>query len=437
MDDAVRSVDLRSKVLSGTLSGNGIVSLLAQAHAQQEYEAKLAVAHSIDADQQQLAAPSTEWSDLLDKFFPLFHGLIQYATQPQLAKTPILRSWANNQSASAWISSEFTRVAPGMGAIFFQTLAITGDTNLYLPINIYAVELSQLVSSKSTYMDKTAAANLTSIMCQDVFSQTSSFHNFATAPPVPFAESYTACRNSLSYAMTSSFGSAFAASSAYATAIWAVFGTLFVLFLRQYSTTVIVTETKEKVIEMILTDMKDESLRETIEMLHDRLEKIEQSSSSSSSSTSLARPHPHEQSSLSAKIIANFLRLHSHDLASLYHEGAPPSETMDAYKTMGIELSRRLALIDGTQSEYQESKRVESTKLRLSERMQSAAQGARVETPEAGVELSAPSHVSGRYHENPLHSSSRSLKQLVPPRVAAQDSIPPPHSESKADQPSL
>jgi len=70
MEEAVKVVDLRSKLLSGTLSGNGIVSVLTSAHMQREQEIKV---RSIQENQTDSSATEqgggTEWGDLLDKYF--------------------------------------------------------------------------------------------------------------------------------------------------------------------------------------------------------------------------------------------------------------------------------------------------------------------------------------------------------------------------------
>jgi hypothetical protein len=70
MDEALKSVDLRSKMLSGTLSGGGIVHLLTHAHAQHEFDAKSQSIRQLEEEeQQQDGLGATEWGELLDKFF--------------------------------------------------------------------------------------------------------------------------------------------------------------------------------------------------------------------------------------------------------------------------------------------------------------------------------------------------------------------------------
>lgn len=63
LNQAVKHVDLKSKVLSGTLAGaGGVVEILSQAYAQHEFDQKL------QRDQSSVGG-GTEWGDLLDKFF--------------------------------------------------------------------------------------------------------------------------------------------------------------------------------------------------------------------------------------------------------------------------------------------------------------------------------------------------------------------------------
>ena len=98
MEEAVKSVDLRSKVLSGTLSGNGIVSMLAHAHAQHEAEVKArSLTDGAGADGEVAAAAAapglsggtTEWGDLLDRFFVASKQLdeVHSALTPMFALT--------------------------------------------------------------------------------------------------------------------------------------------------------------------------------------------------------------------------------------------------------------------------------------------------------------------------------------------------------------
>lgn len=362
--------------------------------------------------QQQLFILNAKTGDgdlkLTDRFFDLFHAIIQASKQPNKADIPIRTSWARNQTANQWVNEAFMRVAPDMGVIFFETLSIVGDTNLYLPINKYSMELRDMIRTKNVYFDWTASVNIShTMMCSDVFTQAPTMEKLTNIPPADFTENYFVCNEKMQPAMTSAFGSSLAASAAYATLLWGVVGLISITVLRRRlqlegAPKVLVSEQKERLIDLILTDLKDESLVAVIKALYERVEKVEHQDKQhhkprhSHGHSDDKAPDAHvfkDQDTLAA-----FYRLYASDLAAVYHSDLVPEKQMQ-YAIVGSEVTKRLHLLRADLSEYQESNEAErsSTLEREARQSQSDSKHKR-----SVMELEM-AHDGDVHGENPLH----------------------------------
>ena len=166
-----------------------------------------------------------------------------------------------------------------MSMVYFRSLQWISRVNFFTPLNVHGVQIQDLrQGDEVTYMDL-PGFHLTATMCQDFISAKSAMEKFAKTPPIDLTEKYYTCTKTLKYALQTSMGTAFAATSLFFNIAWALTGLIAMWIYRKMavgsaSRTLFGAETKLSLQEA-LDDMKAENLRNVLESLRVRLDRLD------------------------------------------------------------------------------------------------------------------------------------------------------------------
>ena len=316
---------------------------------------------------------------LMDKFVPVFGAVALVANNPSLANTPLSKPWVGNKTANQLLAEAFTKTAgPSIGLVMFESLSILGDINVDMPLNTDSIELRTLLElqgdSHPQYFDWMIRANMTSLMCQDPFTQSAAFSALAATPPVELIERYFSCSKTVKYAMETTLGNAISMSNFIVTLIWLALGAVIVMILRLHAEhrgrpDVYVSDKRIELMTQILEEMKDETLCAALSNVHKRLQSLEKQKDRSAptrprtSHPTMPAEEADEADEMEAKtatytpIFAAFRRCRLHDLKAV--RGKREVGSSCDYRAVGTKMSRRLwELMEGDSISDREVRRL-------------------------------------------------------------------------------
>lgn len=161
-----------------------------------------------------------------------------------------------------------------MSMAYFRSLEFVGAINTAVTINVNGVQLHDVrnqnepaVSFRNDLFDN---HNDSGIMCEDFLSFPQAWPGFAATAPVDFTESYYTCSKSVKFALQTSVGNAFAATSLFFNIAWPLLGIGVVSFYRWSNGDSRRTMRSHRELQQLreaLDDVKQDSLRDVLEVL--------------------------------------------------------------------------------------------------------------------------------------------------------------------------